>query len=134
LKIVIESYPALAHPTLLLSRITDKQGMIRDILCDYGARANKGISADGVAADYSAVCSKGSALLNKCGAELIHLPKLCTGIIYISKDHGRAAEDTIFQCHTLIYAYIILELAIVSYGNIRPNHHVLSNITFFPDL
>jgi len=95
--------------------------MIGYVFRHDGAGADKRVLADGVAADDGAVGAECCALFDKSGADLVHFPDFCPRVVYVGKDHGRAAEDAVFQCNAFIDADVVLYLTFVADDCVRSN-------------
>ena len=108
--------------------------MVGDIFCHHGAGADEGISADGVAADDGAVGPQGGAFLDEGGADLVHLGDFRPWIVDVGEDHGRAAEDAIFQGDAFIDADIVLNLALVADGDVGTDDDILADVAVLADL
>ena len=108
--------------------------MVGDILRDHGAGSDEGVFTDGVAADDGAVCPKGSAFLDKDRSDLVHLGDFSTRIVDIGKDHGRTAEDAIFEGHAFVDTDIVLDLALIADSDVGTDHAVLAEVAVLADL
>ena len=58
-QVVIQTFPAPAHPTDGPGRIAKDQGMVRDVPGNHGTRADKGVAPDGHPADKGRIGSDG---------------------------------------------------------------------------
>ena len=117
----------------MFGRVAYHQGMVGDILCDYRTGADKGIAADGVAADDGAVGPQGGAFLDEGGADLVHLGDFRPWVEDIREDHRGAAEDAVFQGDAFIDADVVLDLAFVADGDVRADDDILANVAVFAD-
>jgi hypothetical protein len=122
------------HPSDSFCRITHHKGMIEYIFRHNSTSTNKGVFPNGMAADDGAVGSQCGTLLDEGGADLVHLGDFCTRVIDVRKDHRRAAEDTIFQCDTLVDGYVVLNFAFVADGYVGADNNILADIAVFTNL
>ena len=112
--VLIQMFAASAHPADGPGRIAESQGMVGDVPGNHGPRADKGLASDGHPADNGRIGSDGRPLLDAGGTNLIHFTDFSPGVVDVGKDHGWTAENPILQGHTLIDAYVVLNLAVVA--------------------
>lgn len=121
----------MTHPADLFCRISYREGVVGDILCDHGASTYEGVFTYGVAADDGAVGPQSGALLDEGGANLIHLGDFRPWVIYVGEDHRRSAENAVFECDAFIYADVVLNLALIANDDIRANNNILADVAVF---
>ncbi len=107
--------------------------MIGNIFGNHRPCADEGVTPDGMAADDCAVCPQGCAFFDEGGTHLVHLGNLRPGVVDVGKNHGRSAEDTVFQSDTFVNADVVLNLAIVPDNHPVGNKYVLTDITILPN-
>ena len=105
--------------------------MIRNVFRYHSIGSDEGVSSQCYAANDGGVGADGCPFFYKCWARLIHFSDFGPGIIDVCKDHGWAAENSVFECNAFVYAYIILNFAVVAYSDIRADYHVLADIAVF---
>ncbi len=125
--------PANADPSDLLSRITDHERMIGDVLGDDCSCADECIVANSMTANNGAVRTHCGTFFNKSRAHLIHLADFRTGIIDVGKDHGGSTEDTVFQGDAFVDADVVLDFTFVADDGVGANDDILSNVAVITD-
>ena len=133
LKIICKRLTTCTGPADLSGRVTGHKRVIGHIFCHDCSCADKSIAADSMAADDGAVGPQGSTFPDKGWANLIHLADFRPGIVDVCENHGRPAENAVFQCNTFIDTDVVLYLALVADYGIGTNNNVLADITFFAD-
>ncbi len=107
--------------------------MVGDIFRHDGAGADEGVTADGVATDDGAVGAERCTSFDKGGADLVHLADFRPWIIDVGKDHGRTAEDAVFQSDAFIDGDVVLDFAFIADGRVGADDDVLADIAVFAD-
>ena len=72
-------------------------------------------------------------VFNEGGSHLVHLADFRPGVVDVGEDHGRAAEDAVFQGHSFVDGDVVLDFAVFADGDIRADHHVLADVAVFAD-
>ena len=107
--------------------------MVREILVHHSAGADKGVSADDGTADNGTVGAEGGAVFDQGRADLVHFSDFCSGVVDVGEDHGRAAEDAVFQGDAFEDRHVGLDFALFADGDIRADDHVLADVAVFSD-
>ena len=124
----------MAHEADLTGRITDDQGMRRNISYDDCAGAYESVSADRDSADDGCIGADARALLNFGGKELlVRLLDFRARIQVVGEDGIRSDEDVITQRDAIPDGDAILQGDPVSYGDIGLDKGVVTDITVFAD-
>ena len=130
----VQFFTAFAHPANLFRRIAHHKGMVVDIFCHHSSGADEGVTANCVAADDRAVGPQGGAFFDKGGTDLVHLGDFRPGVVDIGKNHRWAAENAVFQGDAFVNAHVVLDLALVTDGDIGTDDDVLTDVAVFTDL
>jgi len=107
--------------------------VVGDVFGHDGAGADEGVAANGVAADDGAVGPQGGAALDEGGADLIHLSDFGAGVEDVGEDHGRAAEDAVFQGDTFVDGDVVLNFAFVADDGVWAYYDVLADVAVLAD-
>jgi len=124
----INPVAAFTHPSDNLCRIAQNEGMIGNVFGHNGSGTYKGVSADGIAANYGRICPDGGTFFDQGSLILVFSGDVAAGIYDIGKNHGRAAKYIVFKDYTLINGYIVLNLDVVSDFNLWGNNHILPDV------
>ena len=127
------SFTTNTHPSDLFRRVAHHKGVVGNILRNHRTGADKGVAADGDLTDNGAVGTQGGAFLDEGGADLVHLGNLSPGVVDVGEDHGRAAEDAVFQGHAFVDAHVVLDLALVADGDVGSDGDVLADVAVLTD-
>ena len=129
----LQGQAALANPTRLPRWNSKHQGVIGDVFGHYSTRANKGISPDCSSADNRRISTQSRTLFHH-GAPVFRLPaEVASGRGHVCEDHGRAAENVVFQFHTIVERHIVLNLNVIANPHARGHVNVLPKIAFAAD-
>lgn len=134
MKVIVQLFPAFAHPPALAGRVAGHEGVVGNVFGDHSACADEGVTPDGVAADDCAVGAKGCSFFYQCWSHLIHFADFRSWVDDVGKNHRWAAEDTIFEDDTFINADVVLDFAFVAYFGIGADDDVLADVAVFTDL
>ena len=74
---------------------------------------------------------RGRAVFHPGRADLVHLPDFGPWVVDVGKDHGRSAENTVFQGNAFVNGDIVLNFTPFADGDIRADDHVLPDIAVF---
>ena len=106
--------------------------MVRNIVGDHGAGAHKAVFPDGGSTYDGTVGPQGRAVFHEgVGADLVHLADFGPWVIDVGKDHGRSAENTVFQGNAFVNGDIVLNFTPFPNGDIGADYHVLPDIAVF---
>ena len=131
--VVIQFLPTLTHPTDLSSGVANHQGVVMDIFGHDGTCTDECVTADGMAADDSAVGAKGGAALDEGGTDLVHFADFCSWVVDVREDHRRPAEDAVFEGDAFIDADVILDFAFVPDYGVGADDDVLADVAVVAD-
>ena len=99
-----------AHPANLARWHADHERVIRHIATDHRTGTDKGMSTDGGAADHGAVRAERRALADQRLAQLSIARHRGTRIEDVGEHDARAAEDVVFECHSVVDRHIVLDV------------------------
>jgi len=85
-------------------------------------------------AEHRGVGADGSALFHQSFPQFIHPDDGASRIEDIGKDHGRPAENIIFQGYTLIDRNVVLNLDVIAHSNIGADYHILPDFAVLSNL
>ena len=122
------------YPACEAGGVAEHEGVVGCVAGDDGAGADEGVAADGGAADDGAVGAKRCTVFHKGGTDLVHLADFRPGVVDVGKDHGRTAEDAVFQGDPFVDGDVVLNFAAVADGDIRPDDHVLPDVAVLADI
>ena len=109
----------------MLCRYTHHQGKVGHIFLHHGARAHKGMAADGAATHNGSVGANGGTLLHQRAAISIFAHHGCARVVHIGKDHAGAAEHIVLQLDGVVHADVVLDFDVVANAYIIAHKHVL---------
>jgi hypothetical protein len=125
-QVIAKAHPAAAHPRAKPGRHPRDEREIRNVAIDDGARGNHGVFADGHTANDCRVRAYGRAAADKRWPNLSCPVDECPWIDHIREDCTWPAENIVFQRNSSINRDIVLNLATVTYTDIRSDHHILT--------
>lgn len=124
--------PTRACPADLPSGIAHHQCVVGNISDDHDAGLYEGVSADGHAADDSAVGSQGGSGLHQGGPHLVHLTNGGPWVVDVRNDHGRPARHIVLQGDSLVHRHGVLNATASADGDIGPDDLVLADVVALP--
>ena len=128
-----QAFAAPAHISDGAGGVAEHEGVVGCVAGDDGAGADEGVAADGGAADDGAVGAKRCALFNERGSHLVHFADFRPGVVDVGKNHGRTAEDAVFQGDPFVDGDVVLNFASLADVYIRADDHVLPDVAVFTD-
>ena len=119
-------FPKFTHPSDLSGRHTNHQGVRFDIFIDDCARANESKFTNSGAAYDGAVCTKGGTFFHQ-GVAVFAFP-LDEGsrVVDIGKHHAGATKNAFFERNVVIYADVVLDLAVIANADFVADEDVLA--------
>ena len=129
----LQGQAALTNPTRLPCRNSKHQGVIGNVFGHYRTCSNKGVAPDCSSADNCAISAQSRALFHQ-GAPVFRLPvDVASGRGHVGEDHGRTAEDVVFQFNAIEERHIVLNLNVIANPHARGHVNVLPKIAFAAD-
>lgn len=125
--------PTLAHPSDLAGGDSGHQCISGDIFCDHSSGSDKGVLANGIAADDCAVGPKACAFFYEGFFVFVFSGDSTSGVNDVCKNHTRAAEDIVFQLHLIIDGDVVLHFDIGADFDVIAHVDVLPERAVFAD-
>lgn len=129
----LQALTVFAHPADLACRHTDHQRIGRHVAVDDGAGADKGVFANGIAANDGAVGAQSRAALDQGVAIFVLARDGAAGVVDVGEDHARPAEHVVFQRDVVVYRDVVLHLDVVADDNLVADKDVLAKGTVAAD-
>ena len=107
-------FAVAGHPAGVAGGDAGHEGEVGDVFVYYGPGGDKGMCADGDAANDGAVGPEGSALADEGGPELFFAGDGRAGVVDVGKDHGRSAEDVVFEGDVVVDGDVVLDFDVVA--------------------
>lgn len=125
-KVFTQSAATFAHPSDASCGYACHECIVGHVVGYHGSGGYHGRASDGVSTHYCGVGSDGGSFSDKSGCvDPVH-GEVSPWSGDIGEDTRGATEDIVFECHTLVYAHIVL------YANTIADMHAATDIDILP--
>lgn len=111
---MVEAFAAATHPADGVGGVSDDECIIGDIARNDGAGADEAVFTERYAADNRGVGADRGTFANEGFGEFMFAGNMAAGIGDVGKNHARAAENVVFECHAVENRDVVLDFDAVS--------------------
>ncbi len=122
-----------ADPPHLPGGHAHHERIIGHITRHHRARADERVAANGHPANNRGVGADGRAPAHQRGLELALALDLAARIDDVGEDHGRPAEDVIFQNDAIVHRDVVLNFDAIADDRVVVHEHVLAQVAALAD-